>query len=350
MKFIERLYALYLLFPYIKKPSFMLSIMLSSKVNLLGYKIPVTDYDTMIHLLSVKRFSQKFTKSNNGIDVSFDNENEFHISQDLNNTDKTLLLLLDQGIKDGAYFIDENHSIGDYNKTIRIIQSSGIVETFDDVTYHLDHVGAMPEIFIRRIHDFYSDNLDGKIVVDLGASVGDTPLYFASRGATVYAVEMTKTNYDSMLKNIELNPHLAKKIIPIHAAFGKDGTIEYYQDSLSRSHTHGGASFVKNKYGEHGKKNSVQGMSLDTLRKKYNLESIDLLKIDCKGGEFFLKENELKNINKVKIEYYSLIPEHRVSDLMKTLKNFKTIIFKHTPNDTSSLLKHGNILGISKSV
>ena len=348
MKLIERVYAVYLLIPFIKKPSFLLSILFLNNVKLLGYKIHVTDYPTMINLLLVTRFSLKFTRTKDGLDVSFDNENHFTISKNLNNLDHALLLLLSQGVKDGAYFLDNNHEIGQYNKTIKINQNTNIVETFDGVRYHLEHVGAMPEIYIRRIHDFYSNDLQGKIVVDLGASVGDTPLYFASRGATVYAVEMTKTNHDTMLKNLDLNPHLKDKVIPIHAAYGKDELIEYYQDSLNRITNRGGASFMKNKYGKYGKKNTVQGMSLATLRKKHSLDSIVLLKIDCKGGEFFLKEEELKGIKKVKIEYYSLVPEHKVSELMQTLKDFKTIIFKHTPDDTSSLKKHGNFLGIKK--
>ncbi len=75
-----------------------------------------------------------------------------------------------------------------------------------------------------------------------------------------------------------------------------------------------------------------------------------MLKIDCKGGEFFLKEDELKNIKTVKIEYYSLKKEHKVSSLLDILKkNFDLITFKHTPSDNSSFLKHGNILAIAKN-
>lgn len=223
------------------------------------------------------------------------------------------------------------------------------MEVFEGIKFHLDHVGAMSEIFIRRIHEFYSKDLNGKIVVDLGASVGDTPLYFASRGATVYAVEMTKTNFIAMKKNMELNPQLADKIIPIHLAFGKDGIIEYYQDSLGRVNTYASASFVKNKFGKYSEKNQVQGMSLGTFRKEYNLDSIDLLKIDCKGGEFFLKEDELKNIKTIKIEYTSLIKEHKVASLLSMLKNnFNWILYKHAP-DNISLKKHGNILATCKS-
>lgn len=351
LKFNERLYAVYLLFPYCRTIGFIFSILFLNKIFVLGYQIHVTDYEIIKQLLSLKQFSSVFLIKDDRIEISFDNKNFFHISKQLENIDKALIRLLDDGIKDGAIFIDEkNNTEIKHDKTIKIIQSRKIVEVFEGIKFNLEQVGAMTEIFIRRIHESYSKDLNGKIVVDMGASVGDTPLYFASKGATVYAVEMTKTNFESMKKNIELNPHLSDKIIPIHLAFGKDGIIEYYQDALDRVNYRGGASFVKNKYGKYGKKNQVQGMSLNTFRKKYDLPSIDLLKIDCKGGEFFLKEEELKNIKAVKIEYYSLKKEHKVSSLLDILgNNFNKIIFKHTPSDTSSFLKHGNILAYAKN-
>ena len=349
MRFSEKLYALYLLFPYIKKPSFVLSFLFGNKVKIFGYQIDVNEYETILQLLAVKRFSNVFDFEKERIKISFDKENYFFISKRFDKTDKMLLRLLKEGLTDGAYFIDENRQAPkQYTKTIKIIQSKNIIETFEGVKFHLDNFGSVVEAFVRRIHDHYSENLQGKIVVDIGAAVGDTPLYFASKGAKVYAIEMTDTNYEAMLKNLELNPDLADKIIPIHMALGKDEMIDYFDDSLGLVNRQGGASFVKKKYESMVKKH-VQGTSLGTIRKKYKLEHIDLLKLDCKGGEFFLKENELSDIDCVKIEYYSLIKEHKVESLVNMLKkNFDLFTYKHTPNDTSSLMKHGNILARAK--
>lgn len=349
MKFSEKLYAVYLLFPYQKQLKFILSFLFGSKIKVFGYYIDVHDYNTILNLFSLRRFAKNFIVSNDGIKISFDGENNFSISKRLDKTDRVLLGLLNQGLKDGAHFVDEEHDPPiQYKKTIKIIQSKNIIETFEGVKFHLDNVGSTVEAFIRRIHDFYSENLEGKTVVDIGASVGDTPLYFVSRGAKVYAVEMTDTNYEAMLKNLELNPELAKRIIPIHRAFGKDEMIQYYDDALGLVSRQGGASFVKAKY-DNSIKKQVQGASLSTLRKEYDLEHIDLLKLDCKGGEFFMKENELANIDVVKIEYYSLIKEHKVESLINMLKkNFTLIIYKHTPDDTTSIMKHGNILAKAK--
>ena len=349
MKISERLYALYMFFPYIKKPQFVLSYLFRNKVNVFGYQISTLNYVMLLQMFALQRYSKVFSRTEDGLEISLDGENYFYISNQLNKTDSSLLDLLYNGLKDGAYFIDENHEPElQYKKTIKIIQSQNIIETVEGIKYYIDNMGAsISEIFVRGIHEHYSQDLKGKIVVDIGASVGDTPLYFASKGAKVYAIEMTDFHYDAMLKNLELNPHLKDKIIPIHVAFGKDGIIPYYGDSTGMLSRQGGTIIIK-KF-DTDVKYEVQGMTLTTLREKYDLKHIDLLKLDCKGGEFFLKENELSNISTIKIEYYSLIKEHRVESLVNMLKkNFKLFLYKHTPNDTTSLMRHGNILAVAK--
>lgn len=346
MKFSEKFYAIYQFIPFAKSPKFLLSYLFCNNVKVLGHSVEAQDYATILNLFSVKRYAKFF----DGKTVSFDDMNYFTLPETLDKESKVLLQLFNEGIRDGAYFIDEHHDFGNYKKTLKIIQSKNILETHDGLKFHLDSIGATVEIFVRMIHRSYSENLEGKTVIDIGASVGDTPLYFASKGATVYAVEMTDTNYHLMLKNIDLNPHLKERIIPIHMAFGKDEMTEYHDDALGLASRQGGASFVKNKFAQSIKK-QVQGTSLSTLRKKYNLSHIDLLKLDCKGGEFFLKESELSNIDVIKIEYYSLTKEHTLEYLTRILeKNFHFVLYKHTPTDTTPMATHGNILALNISL
>ena len=59
---------------------------------------------------------------------------------------------------------------------------------------------------------YFKNNIkENNIVVDVGAQCGDTPLYYANKGATVYAFEPNLNHYNAMLKNLSLNPVLAKK-------------------------------------------------------------------------------------------------------------------------------------------
>ncbi len=361
MKLIHKLYQLLPILTYVSRNnqvknrfSFIMQVLFSNNCQIkfkngINFSIESFDHVMILHLLSLERYSQIFQTSENKVEISFDKVNKFYISpNNLTREDKSLLDLLDFGLKEGAIFIDKDHNSPIKNdKTIKIIQDKrSIVQTAEGIRFYLDVSGAVVEAFVRRIHDQYSNDLMGKVVIDVGASVGDTPLYFASKGATVYAFEMTKTNYDGMLENLKLNPELAKKITPIHCGVGKDEELSYTQDSRELVSACGGASFVTNKYGENAVTQKVQGMTIKTILKKYNISSVNLLKLDCKGCEFFLTKEDLENVKRIKIEYYSHFKSHSIQSLIDLLTslNFKTIFFKHNTLDIIEFEKHGNIL------
>ena len=168
-----------------------------------------------------------------------------------------------------------------------------------------------------------------KIVFDVGANVGDTALFYANEGAKVYSFEPIKAHYDAMIQNISLNPDLSKNIIAVNAAMGKDETLKFFQDSeadISYS-----ASFVYNHHGKNAKIVEVQGYSLDTIISKYEISKVDLLKMDCKGCEFFLSNNNLDKVSALKIEYGAYDNSHKLEDLIETLKSngFNYAIYQH---------------------
>lgn len=67
-----------------------------------------------------------------------------------------------------------------------------------------DYTNVLDEIFIRKVYGV--NYFIGKDVVDVGASIGDTALYYISNGAsTVFGFEMDKERYKLCVKNIELN-------------------------------------------------------------------------------------------------------------------------------------------------
>jgi FkbM family methyltransferase len=333
--------------------SFIIQILFSKECHIkfnnnINFVIESYDYPTILHVLSLERYSQIFRSDDDKIIISFDRINQFYISsKKLTREDKVLLDLLDFGVKEGAIFIDKEHSVPFKNdKIIKIIQEKrSIVETSEGVRFYLDISGAIVEAFIRRIHDQYSNDLSNKVVIDIGASVGDTPLYFASKGATVYAFEMTKTNFDGMLENLKLNPELSKKIFPVNCAVGKDEEVTYTQDSRDLFSADGGASFVTNKYGQNSKEQKVQGMTIKTILKKYNISNIELLKLDCKGCEFFLTKEDLQIVKRLKIEYYSHFKSHSIQSIVELLRNlnFKVVFFKHNTLDITEFERHGNL-------
>ena len=87
------------------------------------------------------------------------------------------------------------------------------------------------ETFVTDLHHINSKiDWKDKVVIDVGPEYGDTPLYFASMGAKVYAFEAQKSHYEGMLENLSLNPELSKQIIPTNAAIGKDGFLDFFID------------------------------------------------------------------------------------------------------------------------
>lgn len=363
LKFSGRIFLLYEILPYFTRGSkiknrfsLIQSILFKKKCNIkfkngINFSINVKENNSIIDVLAVEKYSLIFEINKNKIEISFDNVHKFFISlNELSKEDKILLSLFHYGLRDGAFFISEN-SKNDFKneKILKVIQGEqNIIETSDGIKFYTDKIipEVIIEVFVRGIHNSYSNDLMDKIIIDVGAAVGDTALYFASKGANVYAVEMTKFNYDCMIENLKLNPNLSKKIIPIHCAVGKDEMTEYYDNPTKNITTNAGASFLINKFGNEAIKQYVTGMTIKTIINKFKIPYVDLLKMDCKGCEYLLDKNDLKLVRNIKIEYVSYNKSHKIDLILNLLKEigFSYIIFKHEPKDNLTFKNSGNIL------
>ena len=186
------------------------------------------------------------------------------------------------------------------------------------------------ETFVREIHSINPKiDWNDKIVVDVGAECGDTPLYFASMGAKVFAFEPLKKHFEFFKKNLSLNPALSEKIIPINAAIGKDEQLKFYV-SVDDAYGTIAASFVSNEQSKNFKYELVDGYKLETARKKFGINHIDLLKMDCKECEFYLTDDDLKDIDRIKLEYTIRDKKYTLDFLLDLLKRngFKCSIYR----------------------
>ena len=100
-------------------------------------------------------------------------------------------------------------------------------------------------------------------------------------------------------------------------------------------------------HGENVKLSDVTGYSLESAFKEFNINHVDLLKMDCKVCEFSLTENTLKNVDMVKIEFLSLDNSHKLKDLLKILENtgFNYMIYKINPLQNSTKPLSNNVFG-----
>ena len=307
-------------------------------------KVKSSQYYHLLCILGALTYASSFSiSSKNDIEIQNDLMNRFTIKfNPLSIEDGNLLELLYWGPKYGANFISEDIEIKNFrDKTFRIFTKDNqkIIENSEGIKFFLRYIqtnNTITETFIRNLHHINSKiDFKDKVVIDVGSECGDTPLYFASKGATVYAFEPIKEHFEALSKNLSLNEKLSKSIIPINAAIGKDELLTFYRDNSTDIGT--SASFVYNKHGPDARTSKIQGMSLSTVFKKYNITRIDLLKTDCKGCEFFLNDNELKQIDRIKIEYVAK-GKYKIENLLKQLQNsgFNCTMYRDSDSKNSS--------------
>jgi len=192
--------------------------------------------------------------------------------------------------KEYFYFWDQELGQNELLKTVKNIQHYKIKGTIIEFTYqnkklYFYHDGnKQVSSIIRLINENFIEeqykwlNVKGKDVVDVGANVGDTAIYFALRGAKrVYTFEPYPYSCNIAKKNIKLN-HLEDKITLLNEGCGKSGFV-----TIKEEYENTGGTDLKNF--KEGKKIKIE--SLDEIVKRFNLKHA-ALKVDCEGCEYDL--------------------------------------------------------------
>ena len=162
---------------------------------------------------------------NGDIDVKFKcNNNNYILS-------RWIYSLIINAYYDGLFkTLCNGELIGKFYSVIDLLYKNGkfILRMPDGVLLTVDSFNSIIiETWLYDIH-YLGFNLNNWFILDIGAFVGDTALYYAKRGAFVVAIEPLLSNYEIMVKNLELNPELKSRIIPINAAIAnEDGFIEF---------------------------------------------------------------------------------------------------------------------------
>jgi FkbM family methyltransferase len=159
--------------------------------------------------------------------------------------------------------------------------------------------GTILEIFDYGAYKSLS--VKDKVVVDVGAFVGDSAIYFALKGAKrVIAIEPHPGAYAEMLENIRLN-NLEGVIIPLNAGLaGKPGRIR--AESVDKEETIG----TFHRFSDVG---SVKAVTLDDIVGKFGIREGAVLKMDCEGCEYevlsAVKPETLRVFDQILIEYHN---------------------------------------------
>ena len=185
---------------------------------------------------------------------------------------------------------NKNVHISDLSKdSIKFTYNGKSVITMGDTTR------AMVGCFGHEDYSFLQ--VENEIVVDIGANIGDTPIYFVLNNAKkIIALEPYPYSYNIALKNITKN-NIEDKIILLNAGYGQDSTIKINPDFENTT----GSNLKSFNDGV-----NIKIVSLKTILKDYNIDNA-VLKIDCEGCEYNLlneDNNTLKKFKRIEIEYH----------------------------------------------
>ncbi|WP_461463490.1 FkbM family methyltransferase, partial [Methanobrevibacter sp.] len=81
-----------------------------------------------------------------------------------------------------------------------------------------NEIGLIFESFLYGDYKEIPYSVDNEYLIDIGANVGDSSIYFANKGYNVIALEPLPHICDIARKNIDLNPDIKDKIIFINKA------------------------------------------------------------------------------------------------------------------------------------
>jgi len=187
------------------------------------------------------------------------------------------------------------------------------------ITIRKNHADAMTiaEIFLG---DNYTRGLtlpSNPVIIDIGGFVGDFSLYAAKRlnARRVIVCEPSPRNWALLLMNISNNGY-QDRIEPVNKAVTDGGSVMMNIDAPDESQC-----MVSAYYHSGQPLTAVPGISLSELLREHAVESVDLLKIDCEGGEFAILESTpsdvFRRIRNIVFEY------HQVDGLWARLNSVK---------------------------
>lgn len=158
---------------------------------------------------------------------------------------------------------------------------------------------AIAEVFLMNHWPLGELDLRGREVLDIGAHVGDTALYFLAHGAKkVVAVEPHPAAYKEMIENIELN-RARDKIIPINAAVG--GSKGYTKIPIDIS-VLDAITMDALRYRREAASESYAEIPIVTLEDLIGyLENPYMIKLDCEGCEWEILRRSLESLKKFQV-------------------------------------------------
>jgi FkbM family methyltransferase len=213
-------------------------------------------------------------------------------------------------LRDGTVHTWTFLNVYQYPIFVPYIKKSNVVDFFDGKSEYLSfNYGDTKLIFYGAknygdiVHVFGSEDYkilkpENEIVVDIGANIGDSPIYFAlNKAKHVIALEPYPYLFNLANQNIKVN-NLNDRITILNSGYGKESEIVKVPEK--REEITGLVLVSSNK----GKE--VKLYSLEMLINEFDIKEA-VLKMDCEGCEYnILNEDDdvLKKFKRIVLEFH----------------------------------------------
>lgn len=221
--------------------------------------------------------------------------------------------------KEGELKVDKN-----------FIEYNDIRFRYEGISQFKNSIALLHDIYLVR--PYAELKVRNKVVIDIGAAIGDTAIYFKMLGAKkIIAFEPFPYSYNIAKKNIQYNfKKYGKSVCLVNKAVGKHGHIvirEDYKSDIS-------SSLLNFEEGVR-----VEIISLDEVVNRYKVPRHSVLKVDCEGSELdVIKNSSLKTLSlfdQIILEY-----ENDYTAIADILKSAKFKVKKHVDkyNDKNGIM------------
>lgn len=156
------------------------------------------------------------------------------------------------------------------------------------------------EIFYHKIYDLPQvDPVSIRTIVDLGANVGMSVLYFLQQypQANVLCVEPEPSNFSQLSKNLSTEINNGKVTALEMAVMNEDGNVFFESAAIKYN------SKIKDGNGAA----NIKAICMNTLLDRFSIDHIDLLKVDVEGAEKYIFSSNtgwLKKVDNIIIELH----------------------------------------------
>jgi len=176
-------------------------------------------------------------------------------------------------------------------------------------------------VFEEYIHNFTVKN-EPKYIIDAGANIGMVTLFFANKykNAKIISVEPENNNYELLVENTKNYSN----ITTIKSALWNDCREIYLYDCDSNW----GFQVGIDKTDNNDVKQLIKTISISKIMDDFNIDSIDILKIDIEGSEkeVFESNNDfIKKTNCIIIELHERLKKGCNKAFFKNVKMFDDI-------------------------